>query len=75
MSVAIGNTSKHVFVLHENKVYPVDVKAGTVDLDSPVSVKENTAWIYVTSPKFADADVVDESEDKGDEIQNPEDMN
>ncbi len=74
LPVAVGYKGDHIFVLHQNKVYPVDVEAGTVDLDGALTIKDDTDWIYVTSPQFGDDDVVDESVDKGDTIQNPEDM-
>lgn len=74
VSVAVGYRGDHIFVLHQNKVYPVDVEAGAIDMDGALTIKDDTDWIYVTSPQYADDVVVDESEDKGDTVQNPEDI-
>jgi hypothetical protein len=74
VSVAVGYRGDHIFVLHDGKAYPVDVEAGALDMDAALDISDDTDLIYLTSPTYSDDAVVDESVDKGETIQNPEDM-
>jgi hypothetical protein len=70
-AVGVGAGGEHLFILSGTTVYPVDLDAAAVDMDSGFTVKDGTDWIYVTS--FS-GELIDESVDMGDTILNPEDV-
>jgi len=68
VAVGAGEQGEHLFVMAGTTVYPVDLEKMEVNMGGAFAVKEGTDWIYVTS---FDGEVIDESEDKGDEVLNP----
>ena len=71
VAVGVGAVGDHLFILSGGMAYPVDVMERRVRTEDGFSVKAGTDWIYVTS--FS-GELIDESVDKGDVIQNPEDQ-
>jgi hypothetical protein len=70
VAVGVNHDGRRGWILSGNRIYPVRLDEGILEMDGVFAVKEGTEWLFVTS---VPGEILDDSVDRGDAILNPED--